>query len=99
MLAENVRALIEQGENVRVAFKTCRDRLTRDIYETICSFLNRCGGYILLGVADRGEIVGLEPDANPAEQPAAKIHDLAGVGGRVRCRRRPLLDMIQGRLA
>lgn len=63
MLTESIGRLIEQGENVRLEFKESRSKLNKDVYETICSFLNRCGGYILLGVADRGEIVGLEPDA------------------------------------
>ena len=30
--------------------------------KTICAFLNSCGGTLLLGVHDRGDIIGIEPD-------------------------------------
>ena len=44
-------------------FKTCRNQLGRDVYETVCAFLNRHGGTILLGVTDSGDIQGIEQDA------------------------------------
>lgn len=59
---ESIVRLIEQGENVRLEFKESRAKLNKDFYETICSFLNRCGGDILLGVTDRGQVTGIEPD-------------------------------------
>ena len=55
--------MIRQGEGITTEFKTCRNRLSRDVYETVCSFLNRDGGTILLGVTDSGIIQGIEPDA------------------------------------
>lgn len=54
--------IISQGEGVATEFKTCRSRLSRDVYETACAFLNRHGGTILLGVADSGNIQGIEQD-------------------------------------
>ncbi|MDZ7699236.1 MAG: putative DNA binding domain-containing protein [Deltaproteobacteria bacterium] len=62
----NERQLIEmirKGEGIDLEFKTCRNQLNRDVYATVCAFLNRHGGTILLGVTDSGDIQGIEPDA------------------------------------
>ena len=55
--------MIQKGEGIDLEFKTCRKQLNRDVYETVCAFLNRHGGTILLGVTDSGDIQGIEPDA------------------------------------
>ena len=55
--------LIRQGEGISTEFKTCRNHLNRDVYESVCAFLNRHGGTILLGVQDSGEVTGIDPDA------------------------------------
>ena len=55
--------LIEDGENIRVEFKKSTTEITKDVYDTVCSFSNRDGGIILLGVKDNGEILGVAPDA------------------------------------
>lgn len=53
--------LIEDGENIRVEFKKSTTEITKDVYDTVCSFSNRDGGIILLGVKDNGEIFGCCP--------------------------------------
>ncbi|MBW2596459.1 MAG: putative DNA binding domain-containing protein [Deltaproteobacteria bacterium] len=58
----DLKALIKQGEGISVEFKECRRTLSRDIYETVCAFLNRHGGTLLLGVNDAGEITGVDSD-------------------------------------
>ena len=55
-----VRELIQKGEGIDLEFKSCRDQLSRDVYETVCAFLNWHGGTILLGVKDDGTIQGIE---------------------------------------
>lgn len=57
-----IRSIIAQGEGVEVEFKKSRASLSRSVFETICSFLNRRGGHILLGVADNGKIEGVKED-------------------------------------
>ena len=52
---QRILDLIRKGEGLNLEFKTCRERLNRDVYETVCAFLNRHGGTILLGVQDSGE--------------------------------------------
>ncbi|NQT92721.1 MAG: putative DNA binding domain-containing protein, partial [Lentisphaerae bacterium] len=58
-----LRELIRKGESLTTEFKACGGGLSRDVYETVCAFLNRHGGTILLGVRDDGMITGLTPDA------------------------------------
>lgn len=55
--------LIANGERLTTEFKTYHNQLGRDVYETVCAFLNRHGGTILLGVDDSGNITGIDPDA------------------------------------
>ena len=58
-----LKELISKGEGIDLEFKTCRNQLNRDVYETVCAFLNRHGGTILLGITDSGDIQGIESDA------------------------------------
>ncbi len=60
---QQITSLIRKGEGLDLEFKACRNQLNRDVYETICAFLNRHGGTLLLGVQDNGVIQGIEPDA------------------------------------
>lgn len=55
--------LIREGEGLAIEFKACRSQLNRDVYETVCAFLNRHGGTLLLGVLDSGEIQGIAPES------------------------------------
>ena len=62
-LIEKIRKLIAQGEGISTEFKTCRNQINRDTYQTVCAFLNRCGGSLLLGVQDDGKVQGIDPEA------------------------------------
>ena len=55
--------LIQGGENIHVEFKKSTTEITKDVYDTVCSFSNRDGGTIILGVKDNGGILGVAPDA------------------------------------
>ena len=54
---------IRKGEGIGLEFKACRNQINRDVYETVCAFLNRYGGTILLGVTDSGDVQGIEQNA------------------------------------
>ena len=54
---------IQAGEGVSVEFKRCGSQPGRDTFETICSFANRQGGSVLLGVRDDGTVEGV-PEAS-----------------------------------
>lgn len=58
---QRVRQLLQQGEGLILEFKEAHTDLPRSLFETICAFLNREGGTILLGVRDDGIVVGVDP--------------------------------------
>lgn len=60
ILPENLMSLIRQGEGLTVEFKKSTKDITKDVYDTVCSFSNRDGGHIFLGVKDNGTILGVE---------------------------------------
>lgn len=53
---------IQAGEGISVEFKRCGSQSGTDTFETICSFANRQGGSVLLGVRDDGAVEGV-PEA------------------------------------
>ena len=53
----------KKGEGISMEFKECRNKLNKDVFESICAFLNRNGGDLLLGVNDKGKITGIAPEA------------------------------------
>jgi ATP-dependent DNA helicase RecG len=60
MDTEKIKHIINQGEGLTIEFKTAHHEIPKNIFETVCAFLNRIGGTILLGVSDTGEIMGIE---------------------------------------
>ena len=54
-----LKTILATGETVAAEFKKCSDGIRSDTYETVCSFLNRYGGDIYLGVEDNGTICGV----------------------------------------
>ena len=60
MNKEKLLELIKKGENTNVEFKESKNGLSKNVFETICAFLNRNGGHLLLGVQDNGSIQGIE---------------------------------------
>lgn len=63
-MTEELKKKISTGEKIDVEFKRAEKALNKDIYETVCSFNNRNGGDLLLGIEDKTkEIVGVDPDS------------------------------------
>ena len=61
---EKFKKILETGENATIEFKSCQNELNNSVFETVCSFSNRFGGYIFLGVEeenDRGKVIGVNP--------------------------------------
>ncbi|EOS38606.1 hypothetical protein C808_02816 [Lachnospiraceae bacterium M18-1] len=63
MTEANSLELIKIGESTTVEFKKSTNEITKDVYDTVCSFSNRDGGHIFLGVEDNGLIIGIVPEA------------------------------------
>ena len=52
MNIKDIISLIKQGEKIDVELKLSEKGINKDIYDTVCSFNNRDGGHIILGVED-----------------------------------------------
>jgi len=63
MSPELIRKILTEGESLTVEFKECVNELGNSVFETVCSFSNRYGGHMLLGVKDNGEIIGVDPSS------------------------------------
>jgi len=48
----NIKQILQQGEGISVEFKKSAQKLPESLFETICAFLNRNCGVILLGVEE-----------------------------------------------
>ena len=59
---QELRQLIADGEKIDIEFKESKEALTKDVFDSVCSFNNRNGGHILLGVNDKKEIIGVGED-------------------------------------
>lgn len=56
---KTLQSMLTIGETVAVEFKRCGNGIESDTYETVCSFLNRFGGDIFMGVLDSGTVSGI----------------------------------------
>jgi ATP-dependent DNA helicase RecG len=66
MTVEKIRELLNQGEGFTVEYKECVNSLNDSVFETVASFSNRYGGYLLLGVKDEGDkgvVIGVNRNA------------------------------------
>lgn len=97
MWSQSISKLIHKGENDKVEFKSSlrcgynRDSIHDDIFgyaamKTLAAFMNSEGGTLLLGVSDKGEVLGLEkdfstfttPDTNKFDKFKLHLTDLIG---------------------
>ncbi|MDR1919566.1 MAG: putative DNA binding domain-containing protein [Tannerellaceae bacterium] len=59
MDVKDLKLIISKGENPFVEFSKCTTELTDSVFQSICSFLNKDGGTLIVGVHDFGKIVGV----------------------------------------
>ncbi|MBR4656096.1 MAG: putative DNA binding domain-containing protein [Oscillospiraceae bacterium] len=60
MTIEELAVILAAGESRTVEFKKSTTDITKDVYETVCSFSNRDGGDIFLGIKDDGTVLGVD---------------------------------------
>lgn len=60
MTPSELKAVLEAGESISVEFKRCGVQPEADTFETVCSFNNRFGGSIYLGMLDDGTVEGVD---------------------------------------
>ena len=49
-MRERIKELLRKGEGLTIEFKRCAGKVEHDVFESICAFLNRFGGDVVLGV-------------------------------------------------
>ncbi|MDR3140851.1 MAG: putative DNA binding domain-containing protein [Tannerellaceae bacterium] len=59
MDAKNLRQLISERENPFVEFSNCTTEIVDSVFQAICSFMNKEGGTLIIGVQDFGKIIGV----------------------------------------
>ena len=59
MTSDFMKELLSKDEKITVEYKNCQYGIQEDVYETVCSFSNRYGGYIIMGVEDDGTPIGI----------------------------------------
>jgi predicted HTH transcriptional regulator len=62
----NIKQILQQGEGISAEFKKSTQKLPESLFQTICAFLNRNGGVILLGIDDNKNIIGVDEKTAPA---------------------------------
>lgn len=62
---KTLQSVLKIGETIGVEFKRCGNGIESDVYESVCSFLNRFGGDIYMGVLNDGTVVGVPENAAP----------------------------------
>jgi ATP-dependent DNA helicase RecG len=60
MTIDELNSKLERGEDTHTEFKQARIKVPSDLYETVCSFLNKEGGTIILGADDNGNVTGID---------------------------------------
>lgn len=60
MTTEKMRDLLSKSEKITVEYKACQSGVQEDVYETVSSFSNRYGGYIIMGADDDGTPIGVD---------------------------------------
>ena len=62
MTADGIKRITANAEGTEIEYKKSQTGLARSVYETICAFLNRRGGHVVLGADDDGTLVGIQPE-------------------------------------
>jgi len=62
MTRDKLKEILQKGEGIEIEFKTSQTELNKDTFESICAFLNRKGGHLLLGVKNEGTVEGVIED-------------------------------------
>ena len=63
MTKNELNEFIRKGEGYQIEFKSSFDSISKDVFDTVCSFSNREGGTIILGVDNDGTIKGVNPES------------------------------------
>lgn len=63
MTTDEIKEILAVGENTEIEFKQSQMQLARSVYESICAFLNRRGGHVVLGADNNGKVLGVSEES------------------------------------
>ena len=63
MTEKELRPLLKRREWTEIELKKSKDALARSVYSSICAFLNRRGGHVILGANNDGSIEGVSQES------------------------------------
>ncbi|MGN0132173.1 MAG: RNA-binding domain-containing protein [Lachnospiraceae bacterium] len=64
MTTEKMKELLSaKDEKITIEYKSCTNEISESVYETVSSFSNRYGGWIIMGVQDGGTPIGVNRNA------------------------------------
>ena len=63
MTTDDLQIILSRSENTHTEYKEAANKAPSSFYDTVVSFLNREGGVIVLGVNDKGNVIGIDPDS------------------------------------
>lgn len=64
MTTEKMKELLSaKDEKITIEYKLCTNEISESVYETVSSFSNRYGGWIIMGVQDGGIPIGVNRNA------------------------------------
>ena len=75
MTSKDVEHILRKDEGLSLEFKKAGNSLPKNLFETVCAFLNREGGTILLGVSDSKKVLGL--NKNIADRLCKEVTNLS----------------------
>src|SRR5262245_36535739 len=75
MNIRQLKALVAQGESETLEFKTSTAQL-KTACETLCGFLNAKGGIVLIGVGNKGQIIGQQITDNTHQEIANELRKI-----------------------
>lgn len=74
MKPERIRDLLSLGEGQRIEFKSSANNVDA-LGSVICGFLNTAGGYLICGIREPGQIVGLDVSEEAIARLERNIHE------------------------
>jgi len=77
LTSEEIKVLVNSGEGYNVDFKLRVPSKVRELSEEVCAFANAAGGYLLIGVTDKNEIVGNAIDNSKRSAIQDSIRDIS----------------------
>ena len=91
MKPEKIQKLLSLGEGPRVEFKT-HLRATDAIGREVCGFLNARGGFVVCGISDKGDVIGIEISDGQLADFERRLHDHVSPKSLISIQRQSLAD-------